>query len=779
MRKIYKSLSIVVLLTSECNNLIEILNSLFPHFQTINTEYIIVDTVDIDIESLNLFDLHLPRYNVNFLKIVKLNDKLYQSIAELKNDVIQYVSGKYMMLINMAEMQDDTIEHIDLSNIVKYITMSNEYIDNSKDIKKIDTHKIMQDKYPSYTSRFAKSFQDVNNISQNCQNQDMTLTLYKDVFKEYIVKGDINIAFLCLNVDIVLSLSGWNTSIVCGEDYELLLRLCDIGSRGLLENFTMYNACSMFENFDNFEKPNYFDKFINPLVIPVCYQGIEKPVYQDMYYTYSYILGKYSNKLKQWNLLNKRSLFDERSLFDKRSLFDTVFQNRYKEAVSFGIEDYFVRSCEQMIGHSDEFFKVNNNTNPIIIMMNSSMCNGAMQSFAEGLADALIKYKQAVLVVDMDWIEKQKDKSLSKQIYKNKDLHNDEYDIERNINTLLLDIAECDCKAVVGFQMDVFARQAEDGDLWGNKITCPKINITFDHPLYISYNLMIPIKNHYICSQDEEYVKYIKEYYPNVKDAWHLPPGGILPKKINYNHFNERRWDLTFVAAYSNYREGVAAIRMMEKADRKLALNLMIYLKNNPNISANEGFKKVLEAEGIKLNKKEFVVKLHHMRDAVRTISFYYREKIVRILVDSGIDIHVFSNTWHNCPYADNEHLIIHGDVSFDDGVEIMADSKISLNIMSWHKGGMTERIANAMLAGSVCVSDKTSYLEKNFTDGKDIILFDLENIYSLPQKIKNLLADMDTASKIAAKGKENALKHHTWLNRANSLMEILREIDE
>ncbi len=47
--------------------------------------------------------------------------------------------------------------------------------------------------------------------------------------------------------------------------------------------------------------------------------------------------------------------------------------------------------------------------------------------------------------------------------------------------------------------------------------------------------------------------------------------------------------------------------------------------------------------------------------------------------MDSGIDIHVFSNTWKRCPYANNKHLIIHSDISFDDSVEIMADSKISL----------------------------------------------------------------------------------------------------
>lgn len=672
-----KPLSIVILLTAECEHLKQTLDWLLMKFQAVDTEYIIVDAANINID---LSDLSLSRDDSKLVKIINLSDKLYQSIAELKNDVIQYVSGKYMMMIHMDEIQEDIENNIDISNVVKNFDLYNEYVVNQ------------------------------SNIVTSCQ----------DIFQKYIIEGDTNIAFLCVNVESVLMMSGWNNNIICGEDYELLLRICDMGNRTLLENMIMP-------------------------VIPVCYQKMDKPVYQDMYYTYSYILGNYTDKLKKWNL------------------FDKAFQNRYKEAVYFGIEDYFIHTAEQMIGRSSAFFALNNNTSPVIIIMNSSMCNGAMQSFAKGFANALVKLKQATIVVDIDFIKK----------------YNNEKDvIEQKINQLLTNIAECGCKAVVGFQTGTFARQMEDGDLWGNKVPCPKFNITFDHPLFISYYLMMPIKNHYICSQDEGYVQYIKEYYPSIKDAWHLPPGGMLPKKENSN-LNKRKWDVTFVAVYCNYREGVAAVRMMAKADRKLALKLMILLKNNPNMSASEGLRQVLDAEGIKLDKKEFVVKLHRMTDAVRAIPFYYREKIVKILVDSGIDIHVFSNTWKDCPYADNEHLIIHSDVSFEDSVEVMADSKISLNIMSWHKGGMTERIANTMLAGSICVTDTTSYLKKHFTDGKDIVFFSLEDIYSLPQKIKNLLTDINTASKIAEKGKENALKYHTWSNRASAFIDILQEVNK
>ena len=78
---------------------------------------------------------------------------------------------------------------------------------------------------------------------------------------------------------------------------------------------------------------------------------------------------------------------------------------------------------------------------------------------------------------------------------------------------------------------------------------------------------------------------------------------------------------------------------------------------------------------------------------------------------------------------------------------------------MNWHKGGMTERIANAMLAGSVCVTDKTSYLEKILRMEKILSFFHWKIYTVCLKKIKNLLADIDTAAKFAAKGKRKCVE--------------------
>lgn len=122
-----------------------------------------------------------------------------------------------------------------------------------------------------------------------------------------------------------------------------------------------------------------------------------------------------------------------------------------------------------------------------------------------------------------------------------------------------------------------------------------------------------------------------------------------------------------------------------------------------------------------------------------------------------------------------NPNLICHSSVSPEESMQIWQKSKMSLNIMSWHKGGFTERMANILLCKSVLVTDDTSYLDTHFEDGKDILIFNLSNIEHLPQKLAFYLQQPQILDKIAANGYENAVQNHTWDTRAKHFLnEIL-----
>ena len=108
-----------------------------------------------------------------------------------------------------------------------------------------------------------------------------------------------------------------------------------------------------------------------------------------------------------------------------------------------------------------------------------------------------------------------------------------------------------------------------------------------------------------------------------------------------------------------------------------------------------------------------------------------------------------------------------------DESLEVYAQSKVSLNIMSWHKDGFTERVANIMLAHTVLLTDKTTYLEENYINGQELVMFSLDEIEKLPEIIKNMLSQ-DKLEQIAEAGYQKTLKYHTWSYQTEELLDVL-----
>ena len=108
-----------------------------------------------------------------------------------------------------------------------------------------------------------------------------------------------------------------------------------------------------------------------------------------------------------------------------------------------------------------------------------------------------------------------------------------------------------------------------------------------------------------------------------------------------------------------------------------------------------------------------------------------------------------------------------------------MQQSKISLNIMSWHKDGLTERILNGMLCHSAILSDKSTRLEEEFIDGEDILLFNLSQIEKLPRQVNELLLNPDRLQRIAENGYKKASQRHLWIHRAQQLLYIIHHLSK
>lgn len=453
----------------------------------------------------------------------------------------------------------------------------------------------------------------------------------------------------------------------------------------------------------------------------------------DRYRTDCYIAGKYQQELLS------------------AGCFDSVIAALLADASLLPNCKAAARWMEEMISHAPSYFEIDDNTRPILIYRGLDTCYNTLNLLADRLAQALCSCGQRVIVFD---VEKEGNQELTRWI-------------DRRF------------KAIIGVQSYVFSIMMQDKKTnLHDLIIGPKYNMILDHPALMKDHIESGPKDYYLLLHDRNYAAFAKYYYPKLKDCIYLPPGGAFPSQwsgCTAGKFIEKQYDITFIGSYYNYRDRLSDIASFERPKRFLAARFLLFMRQSPDCPAEQAFQKALDYYHIRLNDDGCLALFFELRQACFCIMHYYREKIIHTLLDAGIEIHVYSSTWQNAPFFGHEKLICHPALSAEESLDIMARSKISLNIMSWHKDGLTERVLNAMLCRSVVLSDRSLALEENFANGKDLLLFSLNQIGRLPGMIKDLLEDEARLGTISRNGFEKAFANHQWKNRAERFLEVLR----
>ena len=82
-----------------------------------------------------------------------------------------------------------------------------------------------------------------------------------------------------------------------------------------------------------------------------------------------------------------------------------------------------------------------------------------------------------------------------------------------------------------------------------------------------------------------------------------------------------------------------------------------------------------------------------------------------------------------SCEWSDNPYLVYGGKVLAPEILPLMNDSKLVLTTMTWFKAGAHDRSFNGMRAGAAVVTDDSTYLRREFTDGKELVMFSRNEI--------------------------------------------------
>lgn len=325
--------------------------------------------------------------------------------------------------------------------------------------------------------------------------------------------------------------------------------------------------------------------------------------------------------------------------------------------------------------------------------------------------------------------------------------------------------------AVLEFNSDLPKIKMDDGSYFLDHIQAPFYDVLLDHPLYHHDMLKQQLMDFHVICLDINHRDYILKNYPHIKSVDVVSITGesaaICPPMA------ERSTDVLFLGTYTSPAEVYDAIEHCPPflaADIKKLIDRMLL---DPRITLEDAVTGLIP-ETDSLIAENFPLHMQAYFLADTYIRAFLREKLIRTLSDAGVPLSVYGGDWEKMPPLSGGNVSFHAGVPYADTFSLMADAKITLNIMPLFKNGSHDRIPSAMLNKSVAVTDRSDMLTRLYQDGTDLVFYDTDHMELLPQQIFSLLSDEQRLSSIAEAGYKNAKKNATWETTGQRFFDIL-----
>ena len=347
-------------------------------------------------------------------------------------------------------------------------------------------------------------------------------------------------------------------------------------------------------------------------------------------------------------------------------------------------------------------------------------------------------------------------------------------------NTYILDAMEKSAE----FQLEELVRNIKIDIIFVCNVIMPRalrtllpdayyVTYITDHPFYHRERLTHLDERCIVFTCDRRHEAYLKQYCPNIKYVKYIPLSGQA-----YNRwipYHKRSKNIVFTGSYSDPENIYNNIFQCDKTLHEVAKYMAANIIEHPEQDLEMCLHNYLDTFDGTVSDQGFHELLNQFQMIDIYARSYYRDKMIRSLVENGLQVHVFGAGWEQFKGKGIENLIIEkGNLYI--ARKAVANAKISINIMPWFKDGFQERIAAAMLSGTVAVTDESIYIRENFTDGKEMVLYSLCDLEELPIKVKWLLEHPKEAEKIADAGMKRAKKEMTWQHRTLEMVRYMQE---
>lgn len=326
--------------------------------------------------------------------------------------------------------------------------------------------------------------------------------------------------------------------------------------------------------------------------------------------------------------------------------------------------------------------------------------------------------------------------------------------------------------AAIVFNNGGFQMRLQSGESLWDSWNIPCYNIIVDHPMHYFQTLDYAPKNGIVACADKYHTDYINRFYPAVNRAIFLPTAGECLKLFtDLKPFTDRSIDVLFIGT--------------NKYDRSIpyddfSIQLTEYLVKNTSKTFETAIEYFLMANHQYLTEIQLKELIQQYRFVDTNTCALFRLEILRILVNNGITVTVYGDQFEDTDLYHHPNFIYKGRCSTEEGIRLMEDSKIVLNQLAWFKAGASERIFEAMLQGSIALTDESLYLKEHYENTKDIMFYSLSDLNALPDIVHSILSDNALAESIRKNAYIKTVQRHMWIHRASDLLADLNltEID-
>ena len=346
------------------------------------------------------------------------------------------------------------------------------------------------------------------------------------------------------------------------------------------------------------------------------------------------------------------------------------------------------------------------------------------------------------------------------------------------INDLLNVLNESFDAAIIFNDPGVHNLLDENGESVFDKFNIQFYNWIIDHPMSQLHYLESKCKNYNVICIDRNHVIFAKKYNPEIKNITFLPLGGLEDNKEFLIPINERKFNVVFTGNMLPFTlaEAMESFKKMPSPNNEIILNLVDYMMENRDIDSAFALDTVLaERFGItQLDSRDYKIALQLAESANEFMRNYSRETVVRCLINSDIDFHIFGIGWDRIANISTSKAKCHKGISFKETGSVFRNCKILLNVLPVFKDGTHDRIASGMLHRAVVMTDHSKFLDE--LPNGIMTFYDIERVNELPKLLHEILADSEYAQEIAEGGYDYAKDHFSWRVIVDKLISIIED---